>query len=175
MRIIVLKTWLGDWRRGFGERANGEALSRAFILFTGGLVKVGSLRSIPLNFIYEPFDSRSNCPVHALPIMEENFIIFENKLYKQIKGLPQGGPASNSLANLYLHHYEIVRTLRHEPRYPHDPGNYSNDWLDQSAASYMLAGYSPQSFLIYFSDMGWRLASRAICPENVTVVTYTGS
>ncbi|GFX97617.1 hypothetical protein TNCV_2841771 [Trichonephila clavipes] len=35
----------------------------------------------------------------------------------------------------------------------------------------MLAGYSPQSFLIYFSDMGWRLASRAICPDNVTVVT----
>ncbi|GFT31218.1 hypothetical protein TNCV_3480271, partial [Trichonephila clavipes] len=44
-----------------------------------------------------------------------------------------------------------------------------NDWLDQSAASYMLAGYSPQSFHIYFSDMGWRLASRAIFPENVTV------
>ncbi|GFY02375.1 hypothetical protein TNCV_3502571 [Trichonephila clavipes] len=61
--------------------------------------------------------------------------------------------------------------LRHELRNPHDPGNYSNDWLDQSAASYMLAGYSPQSFHIYFSDMGWRLASRAICPENVTVVT----
>ncbi|GFT71539.1 hypothetical protein TNCV_18301 [Trichonephila clavipes] len=40
-------------------------------------------------------------------------IIFENKLYKQIKGLPQGGPASNSLSNLYLHHYEIVR--RKEP------------------------------------------------------------
>ncbi|GFW52371.1 hypothetical protein TNCV_4218781 [Trichonephila clavipes] len=60
--------------------------------------------------------------------------------------------------------------LRHELRNPHDPGNYSNDWLDQSAASYMLAGYSPQSFHIYFSDMGWRLASRAICPENVTVV-----
>ncbi|GFU59796.1 probable RNA-directed DNA polymerase from transposon X-element [Trichonephila clavipes] len=63
------------------------------------------------------------------------------------------------------------QTLRHELRNPHDPGNYSNDWLDQSAASYMLAGYSPQSFHIYFSDMGWRLASRAICPENVTVVT----
>ncbi|GFT87273.1 probable RNA-directed DNA polymerase from transposon X-element [Trichonephila clavipes] len=41
----------------------------------------------------------------------------------------------------------------------------SNNWLDQSAASYMLAGYNPQSFHIYFSDMGWRLASRAICPE----------
>ncbi|GFV79059.1 hypothetical protein TNCV_2612451 [Trichonephila clavipes] len=63
------------------------------------------------------------------------------------------------------------QTLRHDHRNPHDPGNYTNDWLDQSAASYMLAGYSPQSFLIYFSDMGWRLASRAICPENVTVVT----
>ncbi|GFW02116.1 transposable element Tcb2 transposase [Trichonephila clavipes] len=25
---------------------------------------------------------------------------------------------------------------------------------------------------IYFSDMGWRLASRAICPENVTVVIW---
>ncbi|GFX78615.1 hypothetical protein TNCV_30551 [Trichonephila clavipes] len=62
------------------------------------------------------------------------------------------------------------QALRHELRNPHDPGNYSNDWLDQSAASYMLAGYSPQSFHIYFSDMGWRLASRAICPENVTVV-----
>ncbi|GFW09790.1 hypothetical protein TNCV_868521 [Trichonephila clavipes] len=62
------------------------------------------------------------------------------------------------------------QTLRHDHRNPHDPGNYTNDWLDQSAASYMLAGYSPQSFLIYFSDMGWRLASRAICPENVTVV-----
>ncbi|GFW08794.1 uncharacterized protein TNCV_4299671 [Trichonephila clavipes] len=61
--------------------------------------------------------------------------------------------------------------LSHDHRNPHDPGNYTNDWLDQSAASYMLAGYSPQSFLIYFSDMGWRLASRAICPENVTVVT----
>ncbi|GFX21899.1 probable RNA-directed DNA polymerase from transposon X-element [Trichonephila clavipes] len=54
---------------------------------------------------------------------------------------------------------------------PHDPGNYSNDWLDQSAASYMLAGYSPQPFLLYYSDMGWRLASRAICPDIVTVVT----
>ncbi|GFV57861.1 hypothetical protein TNCV_3954211 [Trichonephila clavipes] len=64
--------------------------------------------------------------------------------------------------------------LRHDHRNPHDPGNYTNDWLDQSAASYMLAGYSPQSFLIYFSDMGWRLASRAICPENVTVVTVVG-
>ncbi|GFX62158.1 probable RNA-directed DNA polymerase from transposon X-element [Trichonephila clavipes] len=63
------------------------------------------------------------------------------------------------------------QTLRHDHRNPHDPGNYSNDWLDQSAASYMLAGYNPQSFLIYFSDMGWRLASRAICPDNVTVVT----
>ncbi|GFW76082.1 hypothetical protein TNCV_2057291 [Trichonephila clavipes] len=61
--------------------------------------------------------------------------------------------------------------ILHDHRNPHDPGNYTNDWLDQSAASYMLAGYSPQSFLIYFSDMGWRLASRAICPENVTVVT----
>ncbi|GFU69654.1 transposable element Tcb2 transposase [Trichonephila clavipes] len=47
---------------------------------------------------------------------EENFIIFENKLYKQIKGLPQGGPASNSLANLYLHHYEIVRSGRYPVR-----------------------------------------------------------
>ncbi|GFW46168.1 hypothetical protein TNCV_4210471 [Trichonephila clavipes] len=65
----------------------------------------------------------------------------------------------------------ILKPLRHDHRNPHDPGNYTNDWLDQSAASYMLAGYSPQSFLIYFSDMGWRLASRAICPENVTVVT----
>ncbi|GFW89673.1 hypothetical protein TNCV_1025571 [Trichonephila clavipes] len=65
--------------------------------------------------------------------------------------------------------------LRHELRNPHDPGNYSNDWLDQSAASYMLAGYSPQSFHIYFSDMGWRLASRAICPENVTVENTTVS
>ncbi|GFX62894.1 RNA-directed DNA polymerase from mobile element jockey [Trichonephila clavipes] len=55
--------------------------------------------------------------------------------------------------------------LRHDHRNPHDPGNYTNDWLDQSAASYMLA--SPQSFLIYFSDMGRRLASRAICPEIV--------
>ncbi|GFW92003.1 probable RNA-directed DNA polymerase from transposon X-element [Trichonephila clavipes] len=64
------------------------------------------------------------------------------------------------------------QTLRHDHRNPHDPGNYTNDWLDQSAASYMLAGYSPQSFLIYFSDMGWRLASRAICPENVTVVEH---
>ncbi|GFT59721.1 hypothetical protein TNCV_4693201 [Trichonephila clavipes] len=61
--------------------------------------------------------------------------------------------------------------LRHELRNPHDPGNYSNDWLDQSAASYMLAGYSPQPFLLYYSDMGWRLASRAICPDIVTVVT----
>ncbi|GFU89196.1 hypothetical protein TNCV_2896441 [Trichonephila clavipes] len=65
--------------------------------------------------------------------------------------------------------YACGRTLRHELRNPHDPGNYSYDWLDQSAASYMLARYSPQSFHIYFSDMGWRLASRAICPENVTV------
>ncbi|GFW95600.1 probable RNA-directed DNA polymerase from transposon X-element [Trichonephila clavipes] len=63
------------------------------------------------------------------------------------------------------------QTLRHELRNPHDPGNYSNDWLDQSAASYMLAGYSPQPFLLYYSDMGWRLASRAICPDIVTVVT----
>ncbi|GFU80982.1 RNA-directed DNA polymerase from mobile element jockey [Trichonephila clavipes] len=61
--------------------------------------------------------------------------------------------------------------LRHELRNPHDPGNNSNDWLDQSAASYMLAGYSPQPFLLYYSDMGWRLASRAICPDIVTVVT----
>ncbi|GFW30709.1 probable RNA-directed DNA polymerase from transposon X-element [Trichonephila clavipes] len=66
-------------------------------------------------------------------------------------------------------------TLRHELRNPHDPGNYSNDWLDQSAASYMLAGYSPQSFLLYYSDMGWRLASRAICPDIVTVVTVVSS
>ncbi|GFV11785.1 hypothetical protein TNCV_977741 [Trichonephila clavipes] len=29
----------------------------------------------------------------------------------------------------------------------------------------VLAGYSPQSFLLYYSDMGWRLASRAICPD----------
>ncbi|GFW98395.1 hypothetical protein TNCV_1268311, partial [Trichonephila clavipes] len=65
--------------------------------------------------------------------------------------------------------------LRHDHRNPHDPGNYTNDWLDESAASYMLAGYSPQSFLIYFSDMGWRLASRAICPEIVTVVTGVAS
>ncbi|GFT79867.1 hypothetical protein TNCV_4597881 [Trichonephila clavipes] len=63
----------------------------------------------------------------------------------------------------------VFVALRHELRNPHDPGNYSNDWLDQSAASYMLAGYSPQSFLLYFSDMGWRLASRAICPDIVTV------
>ncbi|GFW52548.1 hypothetical protein TNCV_404761 [Trichonephila clavipes] len=56
-------------------------------------------------------------------------------------------------------------TLRHELRNPHNPGNNSNNWLDQSAASYMLAGYNPQSFHIYFSDMGWRLASRAICLE----------
>ncbi|GFX27368.1 hypothetical protein TNCV_2440761, partial [Trichonephila clavipes] len=35
----------------------------------------------------------------------------------------------------------------------------------------MLAGYSPQPFLLYYSDMGWRLASRAICPDIVTVVT----
>ncbi|GFT93658.1 hypothetical protein TNCV_3790191 [Trichonephila clavipes] len=65
----------------------------------------------------------------------------------------------------------FLSALRHELRNPHDPGNYSNDWLDQSAASYMLAGYSPQSFLLYYSDMGWRLASRAICPDIVTVVT----
>ncbi|GFV68725.1 hypothetical protein TNCV_1902411 [Trichonephila clavipes] len=67
---------------------------------------------------------------------------------------------------------ELLSALRHELRNPHDPGNYSNNWLDQSAASYMLAGYNPQSFHIYFSDMGWRLASRAICPEIVTVVTW---
>ncbi|GFT91286.1 hypothetical protein TNCV_2168741 [Trichonephila clavipes] len=65
----------------------------------------------------------------------------------------------------------FLSALRHELRNPHDPGNYSNDWLDQSAASYMLAGYSPQPFLLYYSDMGWRLASRAICPDIVTVVT----
>ncbi|GFU44325.1 hypothetical protein TNCV_4044971 [Trichonephila clavipes] len=29
--------------------------------------------------------------------------------------------------------------------------NYSNDWLDQSAASYMLTGYSPQPFTAYIS------------------------
>ncbi|GFW63854.1 probable RNA-directed DNA polymerase from transposon X-element [Trichonephila clavipes] len=57
------------------------------------------------------------------------------------------------------------QTLRHELRNLHDPENNSNNWLDQSAASYMLAGYNPQSFHIYISDMGWRLASRAICPE----------
>ncbi|GFS92637.1 hypothetical protein TNCV_1160871 [Trichonephila clavipes] len=73
--------------------------------------------------------------------------------------------------NIHSLTVECPKALRHELRNPHDPGNYSNDWLDQSAASYMLAGYSPQSFHIYFSDMGWRLASRAICPENVTVVT----
>ncbi|GFT57913.1 hypothetical protein TNCV_4865991 [Trichonephila clavipes] len=45
-------------------------------------------------------------------VMQENFIIFDNKLYKQIKGLPQGGAASNSLANLYIHHYESKRRNR---------------------------------------------------------------
>ncbi|GFT72644.1 RNA-directed DNA polymerase from mobile element jockey [Trichonephila clavipes] len=45
---------------------------------------------------------------------------------------------------------ELPFSSRHELRNPHDPGNYTNDWLDQSAASYMLAGYSPQSFLIFF-------------------------
>ncbi|GFV02701.1 hypothetical protein TNCV_2743741 [Trichonephila clavipes] len=55
--------------------------------------------------------------------------------------------------------------LRQEYRNPHDPVNYYNDWLDQSAACYTLAGQNLQSFNIYISDMGWRLASRAICPE----------
>ncbi|GFV52205.1 RNA-directed DNA polymerase from mobile element jockey [Trichonephila clavipes] len=55
--------------------------------------------------------------------------------------------------------------VRQEHRNPHDPENYYNDWLDQSAACYMLAGQNLQSFNIYVSDMGWRLASRAICPE----------
>ncbi|GFX33212.1 hypothetical protein TNCV_2353811 [Trichonephila clavipes] len=50
-------------------------------------------------------------------------------------------------------------------RNPYEPENYNNDWLDQSAACYTLAGHNLQSFNIYISDMGWRLASRAICPE----------
>ncbi|GFW89848.1 hypothetical protein TNCV_2425051 [Trichonephila clavipes] len=42
-------------------------------------------------------------------VLKENFIAFDQNLYKQIKGLPQGGPASNCLANLrvYLHFFEI--------------------------------------------------------------------
>ncbi|GFX13689.1 hypothetical protein TNCV_1922021 [Trichonephila clavipes] len=59
------------------------------------------------------------------------------------------------LIQLVPHKRMQIKSLRHEHRNPHDPGNYYNDWfLDQSAASYMPAGYSPQSFLLYFSDMG---------------------
>ncbi|GFX49227.1 hypothetical protein TNCV_293921 [Trichonephila clavipes] len=81
---------------------------------------------------------------------------------------------SNTTSPCRLLHIPVVLNDFHSRETtlnPHDPGNYYNDWLDQSAVSYMLAGYSPQSFLLYFSDMGWRLASRAICPDIVTVVT----
>ncbi|GFY20503.1 reverse transcriptase domain-containing protein [Trichonephila clavipes] len=40
-------------------------------------------------------------------VLKENFITFDQNLYKQIKGLRQGGPASNCLANLYLHFFEL--------------------------------------------------------------------
>ncbi|GFV12836.1 nucleic-acid-binding protein from transposon X-element [Trichonephila clavipes] len=56
-------------------------------------------------------------------------------------------------------------------RNPHDPANYPTIGSTNQLPPYMLAGYSPQSFLLYYSDMGWRLASRAICPDIVTVVT----
>ncbi|GFX05458.1 hypothetical protein TNCV_1007801 [Trichonephila clavipes] len=54
--------------------------------------------------------------------------------------------AASTITCLRLKQESFLSALRHELRNPHDPGNYSNDWLDQSAASYMLAGYSPQSF-----------------------------
>ncbi|GFV93540.1 transposable element Tcb1 transposase [Trichonephila clavipes] len=89
-------------------------------------------------------------------------------------GCPVWGYAAKTNINILdTLQNSTIRMIVKASRNPHDPGNYTNDWLDQSAASYMLAGYSPQSFLIYFSDMGWRLASRAICPENVTVVTVS--
>ncbi|GFW20175.1 hypothetical protein TNCV_2321161 [Trichonephila clavipes] len=59
----------------------------------------------------------------------------------------------------------IPSALRQDLRNPNDPENYNNDWLVQSAACYTLAGHNLQSFHIYIPDMGWRLASRAICPE----------
>ncbi|GFV39591.1 probable RNA-directed DNA polymerase from transposon X-element [Trichonephila clavipes] len=91
-------------------------------------------------------------------------------------GCPVWGYAANTNINILdTLQNSTIRMIVKASRNPHDPGNYSNDWLDQSAASYMLAGYSPQSFLIYYSDMGWRLASRAICPDNVTVVTVEDS
>ncbi|GFT00800.1 hypothetical protein TNCV_3114651 [Trichonephila clavipes] len=87
-------------------------------------------------------------------------------------GCPVWGYAAKTNINILdTLQNSTIRMIVKASRNPHDPGNYSNDWLDQSAASYMLAGYSPQSFLIYYSDMGWRLASRAICPDIVTVVT----
>ncbi|GFU34102.1 hypothetical protein TNCV_3199061 [Trichonephila clavipes] len=49
----------------------------------------------------EKFDILANL------VLKENFLAFDQNLYKQINGLPQGGPASNCLANLYLHFFEI--------------------------------------------------------------------
>ncbi|GFX40764.1 hypothetical protein TNCV_1218871 [Trichonephila clavipes] len=87
-------------------------------------------------------------------------------------GCPVWGYAAKTNINILdTLQNSTIRMIVKASRNPHDPGNYSNDWLDQSAASYMLAGYSPQSFFLYYSDMGWRLASRAICPDIVTVVT----
>jgi hypothetical protein len=38
--------------------------------------------------------------------IKENYIYYNGKLFQQINGITQGGPASNSLANLYLSYFE---------------------------------------------------------------------
>ncbi|GFU97244.1 hypothetical protein TNCV_5004261 [Trichonephila clavipes] len=52
-------------------------------------------------------------------------------------------------------------TLRHELRNPHDPGNYSNDWLDQSAASLHASRIQPTAvpLILFGYGMEARFAS----------------
>ncbi|GFY29403.1 retrovirus-related Pol polyprotein from transposon 412 [Trichonephila clavipes] len=66
----------------------------------------------------------------------------------------------------------ILLALHHELRFPHDLGNFLNDWLDQSADCYMLACNEHCRSSSTFLDMGWRLTSRAICPKISPKVHY---
>ncbi|GFX61103.1 hypothetical protein TNCV_4564991 [Trichonephila clavipes] len=58
----------------------------------------------------------------------------------------------------------IHSALYQDLRFQHDPGNFLNDWARPISCLLHTSMKRSLSFNIYFPDMGWRLASRAICP-----------
>ncbi|GFY00884.1 retrovirus-related Pol polyprotein from transposon opus [Trichonephila clavipes] len=102
--MSTLKNSMLELAVKFDDNYN-TGLIKSFMFDIVDMIKV-------LQLIYDKYELHTSKKKEKFDILvnlvlKENFIAFDQNLYKQIKGLTQGGQASNCLANLYLHFFEI--------------------------------------------------------------------